>query len=85
MVEKIFRSRVKYALEHAYEVLRDIFQPLDLKKLRIPEEKLERAKQNMKDFKGFKDSSIDPYLQLCIYKPEYEEEELIDFDEEFPF
>ena len=36
----------------------------------------------MKDFKGFKDSSIDPYLQLCIYKPEYEEEELIDFDEE---
>lgn len=68
--------------EKKLEVLRDIFQPVDLKKLRIPEEKLERAKQNMKDFKGFKDSSIDPYLQLCIYKPEYEEEELIDFDEE---
>ena len=70
--------------EKKLEVLRDIFQPIDLKKLRIPEEKLEQAKQNMKDFKGFKDSSIDPYLQLCIYKPEYEEEEkpFIDFDEE---
>lgn len=70
--------------EKKLEVLRDIFQPVDLKKLRIPEEKLEQAKQNMKDFKGFKDSSIDPYLQLCIYKPEYEEEEkpFIDFGEE---
>lgn len=67
--------------EKKLEVLRDIFQPIDLTKLKIPEEKLELAKQNMKDFRGFKDSSIDPYLQLCIYKPEYEEEELIDFDE----
>lgn len=59
--------------EKKLEVLRDIFQPIDLNKLKIPEEKLELAKQNMKDFKGFKDSSIDPYLQLCIYHPEDEE------------
>lgn len=68
--------------EKKLEVLRDIFQPIDLKKLRIPEEKLELAKQNMKDFKGFKEDARDPYLQLCIYNPEDEEEELIDLDEE---
>lgn len=69
--------------EKKLEVLREIFQPVDLKKLRIPEEKLEQAKQNMKDFKGFKDSSIDPYLKLCIYDPEDEEEEaFIDLDKE---
>lgn len=68
--------------EKKLEVLKDIFQPIDLKKLRIPEAKIKLAKQNMKDFKGFKDSSKDPYLQLCIYNPEEAEEELIDLDEE---
>ena len=69
--------------EKKLEVLRDIFQPIDLNKLRIPEEKLELAKQNMKDFKGFKDDTRDPYIQLCIYNPEDEEEEpFTDFDEE---
>lgn len=68
--------------EKKLEVLKDIFQPINIKNLRIPEDKLEIAKQNMKDFKGFKDSSIDPYLQLCIYHPENIEEEPLDLDKE---
>ena len=69
--------------EKKLEVLRDIFQPIDLNKLKVPKEKIKQAKQNMKDFKGFSDSSIDPYLQLCIYHPEEEEEEpFTGFDEE---
>lgn len=64
------------------EVLKDIFQPIDLNKLRIPEERIEQAKRNMKDFKGFKDNALDPYLQLCIYSPQDTEEEPVDWDEE---
>lgn len=56
--------------EKKLEVLQDIFQPIDFDKLRIPEAELKKAKDNMRDFKGFKDPLKDPYLNLCIYKPE---------------
>lgn len=52
------------------EVLKDIFQPIDLEKIKIPTSQLNIAKDNMKDFKGFKDPFKDPYINLCMYKPE---------------
>lgn len=51
------------------EVLKDVFYPIDLEKIRIPRAKLQKAKELMKDFKGFLDEKLDPYLTLCFYDP----------------
>lgn len=59
--------------EKKLEVLRNILYPIDLNALTIPKEDLEQAVQNMKDFKGFQEDSLDPYKWLCLYKPVKEE------------
>lgn len=47
------------------EVLKDVFTPISLDGLEIPEEKIEKAKADMKDFKAFKDEMLDLRLTLC--------------------
>lgn len=47
------------------EVLKDVFTPISLAGLDIPEEKIEKAKKDMKDFKAFKDEMLDLRLTLC--------------------
>lgn len=47
------------------EVLRDILCPIQIDKIRIPAEQIEKAKADMADFKAFKDDSKDLSLTLC--------------------
>lgn len=47
------------------EVLKDVFTPISLDGLEIPEEKIEKAKADMEDFKAFKDEMLDLRLTLC--------------------
>lgn len=61
--------------ERKREVLRENFQPMFLEKLKIPKARLDKAKKDMRDFKVFRDTDIDPYLQLCFYYPEEHPEE----------
>lgn len=47
------------------EVLKDVFTPISLEGLDIPEEKIAKAKEDMKDFKAFKNEMLDLRLTLC--------------------
>lgn len=47
------------------EVLKDVFTPISLTGLDIPEDRIEKAKADMKDFKAFKDEMLDLRLTLC--------------------
>lgn len=52
------------------EVLKDVLYPISLEDLVIPEEKIEKAKRDIKDFKAFKDEMLDIRLTLCYLDPE---------------
>ena len=47
------------------EVLKDILCPISLDKIKIPKEQIEKAKEDMKNFKAFLDESKDLRLTLC--------------------
>lgn len=58
------------------EVLRLYFRPFNLSKLTIPPRKIRQAKENMKYFRGFMESRLDPYIQVCYYDPRDQPKEL---------
>lgn len=47
------------------EVLKDILCPISLDKIKIPKKQIEKAKEDMKNFKAFLDESKDLRLTLC--------------------
>ena len=47
------------------EVLRDVLCPIDIDRIKIPKEQIEKAKADMKDFTAFTDDSKDLRLTLC--------------------
>ena len=47
------------------EVLKDILCPIDLDRIKIPKEQIEKAKADMEDFKAFTDDKKDLRLTLC--------------------
>lgn len=47
------------------EVLRDVLCPIDIERIKIPKEQIEKAKADMKDFTAFTDDSKDLRLTLC--------------------
>lgn len=55
------------------KVLKDVLYPISLEDLVVPEEKIEKAKRDIKDFKAFKDEMLDIKLTLCYLNPEDEE------------
>ena len=61
-------------------VLKDILYPVDLSKTELPKGRIDRTKENMKDFKAFKEYRYSPTNTLCMYIPDYEEE-VLDTDE----
>lgn len=51
-------------------VLKDVLYPISLEDIVIPEEKIEKAKRDIKGFKAFKDEMLDIRLTLCYLDPE---------------
>ncbi len=49
-------------------VIDEIFAPIDLSQLKIPEKEIEETRRNIKNFSAFKNSSLDPGVTICIYK-----------------
>ena len=47
------------------EVLKDILCPIDLDRIKIPKEQIEKAKADMEGFKAFKEESKDLRYTLC--------------------
>lgn len=67
--------------EKKLKVLRDLFKPIDIKKLKIPAKNIEQVKKDLKDFNAFMDPSLDPNIKLTKYDQNEQSSDLfIDLD-----
>ncbi len=53
--------------EKKLKALQEYFKPMNIEAIEPPKANIANAKKHIKDFSGFKDQSLDPYLDLCIY------------------
>lgn len=55
-------------------VMEEVFSPIDLETLQVPEAAIQKAREDMKDFKAFRNYLLDIKLTLCYRKTTSEEE-----------
>lgn len=61
--------------EKKLAVLKDILYPIQLEKSTVPKKRIENTKAAMKDFRAFREDSLNPSYLLCLYDPDSIEEE----------